>query len=59
MTPEFRLRELDVGDLGHVIACLKCCSDYRVAARNECGCREANAKIGQLADFERLVGERE
>ena len=59
MTPEFRLRELDIGDLGHVLVCRKCVSDYFVAARNECGCREANAKAGQLADFERRVGERE
>ena len=60
MTPEFRKHELDIGsEFGNPLVCRKCVSNYLVAARNECGCREANAKAGLSADFERRIGERQ
>lgn len=59
MTPEFRRIESNIGNLGHVICCMKCVSDYRVAARNECDCRAANVAAGMKRDFELRVGERD
>ena len=58
MTPAFRSRESNIGPLSHVLVCRDCVSDYRVAARNVCGCRQANAAAGMKHDFERRVGER-
>lgn len=54
----FRRHELNIGDLGHVLVCPRCVSDYHVARRNECGCRAANAAAGMQHDFEFRVGER-
>lgn len=59
MTPEFRRNEMNIGPRDHVLVCRACVSNYRVAAANECGCRAANAAVGQSRDFEIRVGERD
>jgi len=56
MSPEFRARESDIGALVY-LCCLRCASDYSVAARGDCGCREANRAAGSLPAFLERIGE--
>lgn len=52
MNYEFRMHEMDIGN-SIFLCCHKCVSNYMVAARNECSCREENrAKSpAHYADF--------